>query len=132
MHKLLGVVDVVEADEVAELVIDDGLREGRAVERHASLRSYSTSEGCFRVVLGSCPDPVGRSKVDGKEVVRMQAKVGDRLVVESRSAETHRHEGEIVAVQGENGGPPYVVRWQDGHEGLTYPGPDAHVVGAKD
>jgi hypothetical protein len=58
----------------------------------------------------------------------MQAKVGDRLVVESRSDSVHRKEAEIVEVRGEDGGPPYVVRWDDGHEGLTYPGSDAHVV----
>ena len=57
----------------------------------------------------------------------MKAKVGDLLLVESNSAEQHRREGEILAVHGEDGAPPYVVRWLDGHEGLTFPGPDAHV-----
>jgi hypothetical protein len=32
-------------------------------------------------------------------------------------------EGEVIEVRGEDGGPPYVVRWGDGHEGLLYPGP---------
>lgn len=59
----------------------------------------------------------------------MQAAVGDRLVVESNKVGTARREGEIVEVQGTEGAPPYVVRWSDGHEGLTYPGADAHVVG---
>ena len=59
----------------------------------------------------------------------MRASVGDRMVVEGRTAETHRHEGEIVEVHGEDGGPPYLVRWADGSEGLVFPGPDAHVVG---
>lgn len=58
----------------------------------------------------------------------MQAKVGDRLLVESGKAEAHRREGEVVEVRGNDGEPPYVVRWQDGHEGLVFPGPDAHVV----
>lgn len=58
----------------------------------------------------------------------MQANVGDHLVVESSKVGTPRREGEIVEVKGPDGGPPYVVRWSDGHEGLTYPGPDAHVV----
>ena len=65
-----------------------------------------------------------------QEVVSVQAKVGDRLVVESRAAEAHRREGEIVEVHGADGAPPYVVKWHDGKEGLVYPGPDAHVVGA--
>ncbi len=30
----------------------------------------------------------------------------------------------------EDGAPPYRVRWSDGHEGLVYPGPDAHIVPA--
>lgn len=58
----------------------------------------------------------------------MQAKVGDRLLVESGSAETHRREGEVIEVRGSEGGPPYLVKWEDGHEGLVFPGPDAHVL----
>jgi hypothetical protein len=58
----------------------------------------------------------------------MQAKVGDRLVVESNRVDAPRREGEILEVRGENGNPPFVVRWSDGHEGLAYPGPDAHIV----
>ncbi len=60
----------------------------------------------------------------------MQATVGDRLVVESNKVGSPRKEGEIVDVQGEDGAPPYLVRWDDGHEGLTYPGPDAHITPA--
>jgi hypothetical protein len=58
----------------------------------------------------------------------MQASVGDQLVVESRTVDTPRREGEILEVHGEGGAPPYVVRWSDGHEGLVFPGPDAHIV----
>ena len=58
----------------------------------------------------------------------MHAKVGDRLVVESAKVDTPRREGEVVGVRGKDGTPPYVVRWADGHEGLTFPGPDAHIV----
>jgi len=61
----------------------------------------------------------------------MHANVGDHLVVEGKTVGTHRREGEVLEVRGEDGGPPYVVRWEDGHEGLTYPGPDAHVVPTK-
>jgi hypothetical protein len=57
----------------------------------------------------------------------MKANVGDRLLVESNSAEQHRRDGEIIEVHGEDGAPPYVVRWSDGHEGLCVPGSDAHV-----
>jgi hypothetical protein len=34
-------------------------------------------------------------------------------------------------VRGEDGAPPYVVRWGDGHEGLVFPGDDAHVLPAQ-
>lgn len=58
----------------------------------------------------------------------MQANVGDQLVIESRTVDAPRRIGEIVEVHGDDGGPPYVVRWSDGHEGLMFPGADAHVV----
>jgi hypothetical protein len=62
----------------------------------------------------------------------MHAKVGDRLVVESARVDAPRREGEVLEVHGAEGAPPYVVRWSDGHEGLTFPGPDAHVVSRPD
>jgi uncharacterized protein DUF1918 len=58
----------------------------------------------------------------------MHAKVGDQLVVEGRTDHDSRREGEVIEVRGADGAPPYLVRWSDGHEGLTYPGSDAHVV----
>jgi hypothetical protein len=58
----------------------------------------------------------------------MQAKIGDQLVIEGRTVDAPRREGEVLDVRGNNGGPPYFVRWADGHEGLTFPGPDCHVV----
>ncbi len=37
-------------------------------------------------------------------------------------------DAEILEVHGDDGAPPYVVRWSDdGHEGLVFPGPDAFV-----
>jgi hypothetical protein len=60
----------------------------------------------------------------------MHANVGDQLLVEGRTVDTPRRSAEILEVHGEDGAPPYVVRWADGQEGLVYPGPDAHVVSA--
>jgi hypothetical protein len=60
----------------------------------------------------------------------MKAEVGDRLVVESNRVDAAPRQGEVVEVRGKDGGPPYVVKWSDGHEGLVYPGADAHVVPA--
>jgi hypothetical protein len=60
----------------------------------------------------------------------MRAQVGDWLVVERGTEQVHARRAEIVAV-GADGAPPYRVRWLDsGHEGLVFPGPDAHVVSA--
>lgn len=58
----------------------------------------------------------------------MRAKVGDRIVVEGRKVAEPRREGEILEVRGRDGEPPYLVRWDDGHEGLTYPGTDCRVL----
>ena len=58
----------------------------------------------------------------------MQADVGDQLVIESRTVDAPRKVGEVLEVHGADGGPPYVVRWSDGHEGLMFPGADAHIV----
>ena len=58
----------------------------------------------------------------------MRAQVGDHVVVEGRTTETPRRQGEVVEVRGSEGQPPYLVRWSDGHEGLLFPGSDAHVV----
>jgi hypothetical protein len=60
------------------------------------------------------------------EVV-MHARVGDRLHVFGRRVGNPEKMGLIVEVRGEDGSPPYVVRFGDGHEALVFPGPDAVV-----
>lgn len=60
----------------------------------------------------------------------MRARVGDRLVVESHNADTHRRTGVVTGVRGRGGAPPYQVHWwssERGHDDLVYPGPDAHI-----
>ena len=57
----------------------------------------------------------------------MKAKVGDRLVVKGHQVGQKDRDGEIVEVHGEDGSPPFLVKWDDGHEGLYFPGPDAAV-----
>ncbi|HEX2312754.1 MAG TPA: DUF1918 domain-containing protein [Thermomonospora sp.] len=57
----------------------------------------------------------------------MQATVGDRLHVHGNTVGQPDHSGEIIEVRGEGGGPPYVVRFDDGHERLVFPGPDAVI-----
>jgi hypothetical protein len=57
----------------------------------------------------------------------MQATVGDRLLVHGRTLGQPDRKGEIIDVRGANGEPPYVVRYDDGHEGLVFPGPDCTI-----
>jgi hypothetical protein len=57
----------------------------------------------------------------------MQASVGDRLIVHGTHVDDPVKDGEILEVRGKNGEPPFLVRWEDGHEGLVFPGPDATV-----
>lgn len=57
----------------------------------------------------------------------MRASVGDRLHVRSRTVESGERTGEVLEVRGADGGPPYLVRFSDGHESLVYPGPDTTV-----
>ncbi len=57
----------------------------------------------------------------------MQATVGDRVHIKGRIVGMAEHVGEIVEVRGPEGAPPYVVRFDDGHESLIYPGPDCLI-----
>ncbi|UBU17545.1 DUF1918 domain-containing protein [Nonomuraea gerenzanensis] len=57
----------------------------------------------------------------------MQANVGDILIIHGHVVGQGDRKGEIVEVRGENGAPPYLVRFDDGHEQLMYPGPDSVV-----
>ncbi|KQV14312.1 MULTISPECIES: DUF1918 domain-containing protein [unclassified Kitasatospora] len=57
----------------------------------------------------------------------MQATVGDHLHTHSRSVGMSDQLGEIIEVRGSEGEPPYLVRFEDGHEGLVYPGPDTVI-----
>ena len=57
----------------------------------------------------------------------MRAEVGARLRIHGRTVGAAEREGEIIEVRGEQGGPPYLVRFSDGHEKLVFPGPDARI-----
>jgi len=63
-----------------------------------------------------------------KAVIVMRADVGDRIVVHGRTLDDPQRDGEVLEVHGADGAPPYLVKWEaDGHIGLFFPGPDAHV-----
>jgi hypothetical protein len=57
----------------------------------------------------------------------MQAAVGDRLHIHGHNVGVPDRMGEIVEVRGKAGEPPYLVRFDDGHTGLVFPGPDAVI-----
>ncbi|MEE1814731.1 DUF1918 domain-containing protein [Streptomyces sp. SP18ES09] len=58
----------------------------------------------------------------------MQASVGDKLLVHGRTVGHHDRTAEVLQVLGENGTPPYRVKFDDdGHEALMSPGPDTVV-----
>ncbi len=52
---------------------------------------------------------------------------GDRVVVLGRRQGAPQREGEILQVLGERGAPPYLVRWEDGHESEIFPGSDVSI-----
>ena len=66
-----------------------------------------------------------------EEVLGMQAVVGDRLHVHGNAVGQPDKSGEIVEVHGAAGAPPYLVRFDDGHTALCFPGPDAVVEQAR-
>ena len=58
----------------------------------------------------------------------MHAKSGEHIAVESARLDQGRRHGEVLEVLGAGDSEHYRVRWQDGHESIYFPGPDAHVI----
>ncbi len=58
----------------------------------------------------------------------MKAAVGDRLIVKGHHVGEPDRDGLVLEVHGQDGGPPYVIRWADtGHETLFFPGSDSAI-----
>ena len=58
----------------------------------------------------------------------LRADPGDRLVIRGHRVGEPARDAKILEVLGENGAPPYVVRWEDnGHVSRFYPSSDAYV-----
>jgi hypothetical protein len=58
----------------------------------------------------------------------LRAEAGDRLVIHGHHQGEPERDGEILEALGEDGAPPFRVRWaDDGHESILFPGSDAHV-----
>jgi hypothetical protein len=74
------------------------------------------------------PAWVYREYVDGEQGGRhMQAVVGDRLHVHGSVVGQPDRMGEIIEVRGVGGEPPYLVQFENGHNCLMFPGPDAVI-----
>ncbi len=58
----------------------------------------------------------------------MHAVTGDTIAVPGHTVGQAGRLGMVVGVRGEDGHPPYLIRWEDGHEGLCFPGPEARVL----
>ncbi len=61
----------------------------------------------------------------------MHAQVGARLLIHGKKVGAVEVVAEIVEVHGEDGAPPYLVKFPDGRESLMFPGPDCVVEHAK-
>lgn len=57
----------------------------------------------------------------------MQASVGDEILVHGRHVGDVVRVGVIKEVHGDDGAPPYLVTWEDGHEVLFFPQGDASI-----
>ncbi|SOC52376.1 dsRBD fold-containing protein [Ornithinimicrobium cerasi] len=55
----------------------------------------------------------------------MKARAGDRIVLAASHVGEPTRDGRVVETRGDDGGPPFVVEWSDGHTGLIFPGPGA-------
>ena len=58
----------------------------------------------------------------------MEAVIGDKICIHGNVVGHADRNGEIIEVHGDKGEPPYVVRFEDGHTRLVYPGPAEATV----
>ncbi len=57
----------------------------------------------------------------------MHADIGDKIAIPGRHVGEVGRVGQVLDVRGPDGSPPYLVRWQDGHEAICYPGPETRI-----
>ena len=54
----------------------------------------------------------------------MRARTGDRIILAGALVDQPTRSGEVLETA-PDGGPPYLVRWEDGHTSSMFPGPGA-------
>ena len=57
----------------------------------------------------------------------MRARAGDHIILAGEHVDEPTRAGEVLDC-GPDGGPPYTVRWEDGHESIFFPAEDATVT----
>jgi CBS domain-containing protein len=79
--------------------------------------------------------PEEMERVPGRDAERAGVRPGDRLVITAHHQGGRPRDAEVLEARGRDGGPPYLVRWQDtGRVSLHYPGSDArleHLAGRR-
>jgi CBS domain-containing protein len=76
-------------------------------------------------VLAPPPPPERDAPASGGA---LRAVAGDRLVIRGHHLGEPDRDAEILEARGDDGAPPFLVRWSDdGRVSLFYPGSDAHV-----
>ena len=68
-----------------------------------------------------------RPSLKQEEVRTMHAQFGERVLIHGRTVGAPDRHGEIIEVRGPDGDPPYLVKFDDGHEHLLFPGPDCVI-----
>ncbi|HZC25965.1 MAG TPA: DUF1918 domain-containing protein, partial [Actinopolymorphaceae bacterium] len=58
----------------------------------------------------------------------MHASVGDHIEILSGSLDQSPRKGVVREVIGDLGDEHYLVDWNDGHQSILFPGPDANVI----
>ena len=57
----------------------------------------------------------------------MRAEVGDEIIVRGHHVGDEDRRGVISEVHGEGGAPPYLIRWENGHQSVLVPSSDTVV-----
>jgi len=58
----------------------------------------------------------------------MKANLGDQIIVGTTTLDRPGRRGQVIEVLRLSAAEHYLVRWQDGHESIYFPGPDARVL----
>jgi hypothetical protein len=101
-------------------------RGNRILLNSAESRSVVDDSNDSDKVLSTRPVS-GTLKADTREETVMHAKTGDHIVIETAKLDTRRRHGDVLEVLGDQDNEHYRVRWDDGHESIYFPGPDAQL-----